>query len=246
MRSAIIVTLSLVLLCLVFLLVSTKSKKNSISNEGIIHFRSYYVKAADTFNYEKKISFFDTGTYYVKGNKTFRLPYHASPIMEEQKDSLGNPISLFLDLSNPAYLMDFDKKLVYLFNDSSAHFRVKSLDSLYSELLHDGRIRWNPQLVKIISIDTSSIISGVALKTDTKQTMVFRCSKQSWNITSPLNYFFYGLHDPVTSIAFGMKNNVDNKIETWLVYEITDVEYKKIDEKYFLIDDRNRSNKISN
>src|SRR5687768_2720950 len=124
MRPAIIITLSFVLLCLTFFLVSSKSKKNSISNEGIIHFRSYFVKAADTFNYGKKISLFDTGTYYVKGNKTFRLPYHAKPIREAQRDSLGNPVSVFLNLSNPAYLMDFNKKLVYLFNDSTAHWRV--------------------------------------------------------------------------------------------------------------------------
>jgi hypothetical protein len=232
MRFAII-TLSLVLLCCAFVLVFPKSKKNSIYNEGIIHFRSYYVNAADTFRYDKKTILFDTGTYYVKENRILRIPYHAEPIlMAEAKNSSGSQSSLYLDLSNPGYIMDLNKKLVYIFNDSASRIKkVKSLDSLYSELLHGGLIGWNTQLVKIISQDPSGL-SGIALKTDTKETIVFRCSKHPWNVTSPLNYFFNGLKYPVVAMAFG-KNNIDNKIDKWLVYEITAVEDKKIDEKFF-------------
>lgn len=234
MRPAIIITLSLVLLCLAFSIILPNSKKDPAPTEGIIHFRSYYVNAEDTFRYEKKILLFDTGIYYVKGNRVLRIPYHAEPIiLAEAKNSTGGPSSISFDLSKPGYFMDLNKKMAYILNDSFSHIKkVKPLDSLYGELMHGGLIRWNTQLVKIISIDTSFLFSGIALKTDTEETIAFKFSKQPWKLTSPLNHFFNGLSYPVVSIAFA-RYNFEKKVDKWIVYEITEVEDKKVDEKKF-------------
>ena len=232
-----VITLFLILHRFTFPCLFAQTGRAPIANEGIIQFRLYIVGKADTFSYANKIRFLDTATYFVKGNKVFRKPYKDKlTLLGSQKDQMGNSTTFYQDLSSPGYLLDFDRKVAYIYNDSTNKIRVKALDSINGEALFHNSASQNANLVKIISIDTTNRFSGLAVKTDTKDTIAFICARDRSKMASPLNAFFNGLTYPVVKVCYGLKHTVTKQISGWAVYEITALQPKKIDEKYFFID----------
>lgn len=240
LTKVIVFVLSTSLLCYILAFAGKKVELKD-TEEGEIHFRSYYVNVADTFNYTKKIRLFDTAVYYVKGEKIFRTPYLAKPELMYTDTTSGNSTAIYEDLSRPGYLMDFSNRKCYI-KESSSSLITKSLDSLASEMLYYGRIKNDPKFL-VRSIDTlhpiivngKTVFNGVATYLDKPTVFLLRFCKDKQGVSSPLNYNFKGATYPIIAFAQSNKDRVTGKTVSWLVQEITSAESKHIDDKYFSV-----------
>lgn len=234
----------LILIAITGFAVSLLVIKNShqAEEEGMLRLRCYGVSLKDTFNYEKAQKIIDTGTYLIKGNKVLRKAYEMElKYQHASNDNSRVRVNVDMSLVSPQYLIDFEKKLYYVYDTDSAVIHEKPIRELVSDILYLPRIR-NMTQTKLLQIDTTvyvreqTLYTGTAIMIETKDTVVFKCSRKPLPLRSPLNDWIPGVRYDIIAIGISMKSRVNISEKNWFMIEILDLKAEKVNPKEFIID----------
>jgi hypothetical protein len=214
-------------------------QKHVKPDQGIIHLNVYIVHDHNILDFKTKGELFEDFVYYIKGAKILRLANKVPPL-----DTILNGQRLIIDKSNPTYLIDTNKKLVYTFGSQNGHdvIHLDSLKNAGADFVYTAMFTQPRPGVKILSQDEKSkqysisddyyYGSGVVNNTDT---FYFKYTTKKLPVPSPLNFFVAGFEHDIVTISFPLKPRPGKLTSSRLLFNIDKDEAKSLPDSNFMI-----------